>query len=372
MWRDRSQPIEQLASSRQIRYANCWEDAAVVCDGLAPLRGARCLSIASAGDNVFCLLAAGAADVVAVDLNPAQLALVELKAAAFAVLEHDEIVRFLGASALGDDPRRAATYRALRSGLGAAACAFWDERPVDIRRGVLHCGRFERYFALFRRFLLPLAHSRRAIAELLTAKAPEERARFHEEVWDTWRWRMAATLFFGRAALGRLGRHPDLFRYVDGPVARSVLERAGRALRALPADDNPYLNYILTGGYGAALPDYLRRENHASIRGGLPRLTLRAVSVEEALDGAPAGRFDAINLSDVPEYMDVASYHALLAAARRAAAPGARFVYWNLFVPRRRPPAMDEWLGEEPARAAELHRRARAFFYSAFVLEVAR
>ncbi|MFL5754490.1 MAG: DUF3419 family protein, partial [Bacteroidia bacterium] len=34
-----------------IRYANCWEDADVLLEGLAPKNGGRILSIASAGDN---------------------------------------------------------------------------------------------------------------------------------------------------------------------------------------------------------------------------------------------------------------------------------------------------------------------------------
>src|SRR5262252_7862567 len=120
MWRGRSHRVRQTWEARPlVRYANCWEDAAVVSAGLAPLEGARCLSIASAGDNALNLLAGGAAEVLAVDLNPAQLAVVELKAACFAGLSHGETVRFLGAAGPGEDAQRLATYRALRGRLGA-------------------------------------------------------------------------------------------------------------------------------------------------------------------------------------------------------------------------------------------------------------
>src|SRR5437773_3458117 len=66
--------IEERARFGYVRYANCWEDANVLCDALEPAPGKRILSIASGGDNSFALAADGA-HVVAVDLSEAQLAM---------------------------------------------------------------------------------------------------------------------------------------------------------------------------------------------------------------------------------------------------------------------------------------------------------
>ena len=55
MGRDR---IEDRASFDFLRYANCWEDADILCEALGVRPGARVLSIASAGDNTLALLAA--------------------------------------------------------------------------------------------------------------------------------------------------------------------------------------------------------------------------------------------------------------------------------------------------------------------------
>jgi S-adenosylmethionine-diacylglycerol 3-amino-3-carboxypropyl transferase len=100
-------PIHERARFTRLRYANCWEDADVLVRALAPLEGARCLSIASAGDNSFSLLAAGAAHVLAVDLSPTQIALVALKAAAFRGLDHGALLDFLG---VRPSPDRRAVY----------------------------------------------------------------------------------------------------------------------------------------------------------------------------------------------------------------------------------------------------------------------
>src|SRR5207302_1488891 len=71
-----------------IRYAQCWEDADVLLEGLDIQPGDVCLSIASAGDNAFAMLSKGPSRVIALDLSPAQLACVEIRVAAFRELSH--------------------------------------------------------------------------------------------------------------------------------------------------------------------------------------------------------------------------------------------------------------------------------------------
>jgi S-adenosylmethionine-diacylglycerol 3-amino-3-carboxypropyl transferase len=362
-------PIQERTSFADIRYANCWEDAEVLACALAPLDGARCLSIASAGDNTLSLLARGARSVVAVDLSAAQLALLELKMAAFRSLGYEDLLGFLGVRA---SRGRRAIHRDLRRHLGQEARAFWDARGREVEAGVIHCGRLEAYFRAFRRMALPLVHGRRTVAALLAPKAAEERRRFYEESWDTWRWRGLVRAFFSRPVMGHLGRDPEFFRHAEDPVAASILERTRRALTELPTDGNPYLEYILTGSFGAALPDYLRPDRYEAIRGGIGRVRLRRAAVEEAVQGLAPASIDAFNLSDVAEYMDVARYHRLLLGLRRVAAPGARLAYWNLLVERRRPEFLRDLLEAQVDLGQALHDRAQAFFYRAFVLEVAR
>ncbi len=360
--------IQTRASFDRIRYANCWEDADVLVRALEPLEGARCLSVASAGDNSFSLLARGAASVLAVDLSPAQIALVELKAAAFRALPYEQMLGFLGVRKCGE---RHALYRDLREALPERARAFWDTRRSDVETGIVHAGRFERYFRVFRRFVLPLIHGPRVVARLQSERSAADREAFYETVWNNRRWRLAFRFFFGRFVMGRLGRDPEFFRYVTTPVAERILERARNALTALPTHDNPYLSYILDGNW-RALPDYLLPEHFERIRESLGRLRLFVGSVEEAAASAPPAGLDAFNLSDIFEYMDISAYHAVLRALLPAAAPGARLAYWNMLATRRRPEALADRLVPRADEARALHRGDRAFFYQDFVLEVVR
>ena len=59
-----------------LRYAQCWEDADILLDALGVQPREICVSIASAGDNSLSLLTRSPARVIAVDLNPAQMAAV--------------------------------------------------------------------------------------------------------------------------------------------------------------------------------------------------------------------------------------------------------------------------------------------------------
>ena len=351
-----------------IRYAQCWEDADILLEALDADEGDVCLSIASAGDNSLSLLSRGPDRVVAVDVNPAQLACLALRVAAYRVLEHDELLRLVGSRECDD---REALYRRCRGALDSESRDFWDAHPQSIRAGIGGAGKFERYFAAFRTKVLPLIHPRRRVDRLLAGGALEERRRFYAESWDNRRWRLLCRLFFSRFVMGKMGRDPAFFRYVEGSVSERILRRSEHALTELDPAANPYLQWILTGGHATALPHALREENFDAIRENLSRLEWHRMSVEEFLASQPELFFDCFNLSDIFEYMSDESFHRLLATLVGRARSGARFAYWNMLVPRNRPSELAHALTPNHELAERLHRQDRAFFYSRFVVETA-
>lgn len=351
--------VRERAAWDLVRYASVWEDADVLCEALAPVaRGARLLSIASAGDNVLALLTLEPGEIVAVDLSAAQLACLELRMAAFRRLDPAGVAAFLGATPSAD---RASVYASLRGDLGAGARAYWDAHAEAIATGVLHAGKFERYFQLFRRRVLPWIHSRATVQALREPRTPEAQRAFYRERWDTWRWRMLFRVFFSRFVMGRLGRDPAFFSHVQGAVGARILERSRHALCEIPTATNPYLAYIVTGNFApGALPRYLRAEHHAAIRSGLDRIRV----VRGGIADAASGTFAGFNLSDVFEYMDDGEHAHTYARLLGSARPGARLVYWNMLVPRGIPLACAERVAALDALAVALHARDRAWFYS--------
>jgi S-adenosylmethionine-diacylglycerol 3-amino-3-carboxypropyl transferase len=364
------QTVRSEAAARadfsDIRYAQVWEDADVLLEGLDVQPGHVCLSIASAGDNALALLTRSPARVIAIDLSPAQLACLELRVAAYRMLEHPELLEIVGSR---PSTRRPALYARCREGLTAGVRAFWDARPAAIAAGTGGAGRFERYFEIFRRRILPIVHRRPRVEALLAPRDREGRRRFYADEWDTWRWRLLFRLFFSRTMMGRLGRDPEFFKYVEGDVAGRILERTKHALTELDPSRNPYVHWILTGTHGSALPCALREEHFERIRANLDRLEWHHASLEDYLQSDGAGPFDRFNLSDLFEYVSLDHYHSLLRAIIAASRPGARLAYWNMLAPRRRPEEMAGRLVPLSALAARLHLQDRAFFYSAFQVE---
>ena len=209
-----------------------------------------------------------------------------------------------------------------------------------------------------------MLHSRRTVDELLEPKDAQRRAEFYDRTWDSWRWRMLFRLFFSRTVMGRFGRDPRFFDYVDGAIGDRLLARSRHALVDLEPAANPYLHWILTGSHGDALPlRAARRELRAHPR--QPRSAgvapLAAGDVPAASRSVPA--FDGANLSDIFEYMSAENYAALLEQVAGACTPGARLVYWNMMVPRSRPEAMANRLLPLTDEAARLHYQDKAFFY---------
>ena len=349
-----------------IRYAQCWEDADVLLEGLDIRPGHVCLSIASAGDNVMAMLSRGPDRVIALDLSPAQIACLEIRVAAYRALDHDGLLELMGSR---PSSRRETLYRRCRNLLSADAKHFWDARPGEIARGIGGAGKFERYLELFRRRVLPLIHSPERVRQLLRPGSRTERESFYDMQWDSWRWRLIFRVFFSRFLLGRLGRDPSFFDHVERDVADHLLGRVRYAATALQPAGNPYLHWILTGRHGAALPSALRAENFAAIQANLGRLEWRCQSLEGFLNDVGEEAIDRYNLSDIFEYMPPKDYHRLLESLVRCGRDKSRLAYWNLLAARQRPQFMAGRLRPLDDLARRLHSQDKAFFYSAFVLE---
>ncbi len=350
--------VTDVQLAEEIRYAQSWEDPVTVTEGLRIDSSSHVLAIASGGDNALAMLLRDAASVTAVDMSAAQIALLELKVRALEYFPHRVCMRFLGVLPADD---RLRLFGELQPWLSDVARAYWNRRPGDIRDGVIHCGKFERYFTLFRRVMLPLMQSRRTVHALLSCASSAEQEEVYDARWDNARWRAMFRLFFSRLLLGRLGRDHAFFAQVTrGDIADELLRRTRRGLTAVPVADNYFVHYILTGRFRdpAQAHPWMHPAVFDQLRERSKRLRCRVGRMgEEALaDGhAPT----ALYCSDIFEYMPADTAVAVQRSLADAAAPGARLLYYTLFVPR----ALPDFLIPDEDTAAALFARDRTFFY---------
>jgi S-adenosylmethionine-diacylglycerol 3-amino-3-carboxypropyl transferase len=168
--------------------------------------------------------------------------------------------------------------------------------------------------------------------------------------------------------MGKLGRDPEFFKYVETDVASRIFKRAEYALTILPTDSNPYLEYILTGNFRNSLPFYLRRENFNAIRDNLDKLVIFKGNLEQAFQRNPATKFDGFNLSDIFEYMSFNEYEKDLIHILDYANQRARLVYWNMLADRKQ---IDGWEGKLrflDQEASYLFNQDKAFFYKRLII----
>jgi len=351
----------------RLRYSQCWEDVDCARAALEIRPGNTVLAIGAAGDNVLAMLQDEPGRIIAVDSEPAQCALIKLKLAAARVLDPDEVAPFL---CEGD--AAAARYARIRPQIGASAQRYWEQHSTGLERGVIHTGRFERYLALFRRWLLRWVPGGNVVRAMLAASSVEEQQRIYRMQWDSALWRGLFCAFFSRRFMALRGRDPAYFTHSEvHDVAEHYRKRARLALTALPLSTNSYVTYILSGRYDTAArtPAYLLPEVVEQIRPRLDRVEVRNASVTAVLRDCPDATVDAFYLSDVFELFDEEAYAETLAEVARVGRPGARICYWNNLVSRQRPERLSAAICSHADLGERLYQGDRSFLYSRFVVE---
>ncbi len=358
----------QIAGKAQfelIRYAQLWEDADVLVDALPSKPGATFVSICSGGDNALAMLLLDPDRVVALDLSPAQISCLRLRIEAYRKLSHVEFLELTGSR---PSSRRGELLARAASVLEDADQAFWASRRESVAQyGIGGIGKFETYFRTFRTWLLPLAHNRKTLDDVFNARPQADRQTFFDERWNNWRWRLLLGFFFSNFVMGRLGRDPSFFAYVEGSLAEHVSRRLIHAAIDLDPSENPYLHWILKGCHGVALPLAWREEHYDTIRQRLDRLDLRCGALEQFVETGE--RADGYNLSDIFEYMDAATFETVYGSLLKAANPGCRLVYWNMMAPRRVPERWSKGIRTLTDIEARGKSMDKAFFYSDFIVE---
>lgn len=344
----------------RLLFAQCFEDPELDRHALRIETSHAVLCVTSGGCNVLALLLDEPARLTALDMNPAQNAMLELKIEGIRHLDYGDYLELLG---VRPSARRIELYRRL------PPIPFWNAHPDMIERGVLGEGRFERYLGLFRR-ILRLLQGRRNLEALVEPRDRAAREHFYETVWNTPQWRAFFRLFFSRVVLGRLGLDPQFFTFVEGidSFGETFLERARRALVELPVHQNYFVSQILFGSYREALPAYLEPDNFEKLRRLVDRVEIVTEEAERYLCRQPDNSLDRINFSNIFEWIEPPVFERLLQEVVRVCRPAARISYRNLLVKRERPASLAKLIRPD-AIANELLLQDRAFVYSSFVVE---
>ena len=272
------QKIFNALTSRSLVYNTCWEDPSVDRRALNLAADDRVLVITSAGCNALDYALAGPARVHAVDANPRQSALLELKLAAIKRLEFEDFFMIFGD---GHHSRFAHIYRELlRDELSPFAQSWWDGRAHWF------CGTAGRdsfyFYGLagivargFRAYLDFRPELRLAVHSLLESRSLSEQQdiydrRVHPLMWTRgMNWALSRQLTLSLLGVPHPQRKEVQSQHEDG-VSGFIRESIEYVFRSLPVRENYFWTLYLRGHYRPdCCPEYLKPENFSALKGGL-------------------------------------------------------------------------------------------------------
>ena len=373
---------------RQLVYPQIWEDPLVDLAALQLTGRDRVIAIASGGCNVLSYLTADPAEIVAVDLNGAHIALLNLKLCALEALpDHAAFYGFFGRA---DRRENVATYQTmLRPRLDDASRAYWDGRGLDGRRRIEAFAKGFYRHGLLGRFIgaghaVAKLYGKRLDGLLAAGSLQEQRAVFEREIAPLFDKRLVRWLAGRPTALYGLGIPPAQYRALAADGSDGVTEVLKRRVERLACDfpvaDNYFAWQAFGRGYAQAeapsLPPYLQRENFEAMRERARRVRPHHGSFTEQLAAAPNRSFDAYVLLDAQDWMNDATLTSLWSEIRRTARPDARIIFRTAaderLLPGRVPDEILSGFDYEAERSRELGARDRSSIYGAFHLWVAK
>ncbi|MEQ8310855.1 MAG: DUF3419 family protein [Sphingopyxis sp.] len=365
-------------------YAQIWEDPLVDMEALAIEPGNRIATIASGGCNLLSYLTADPAEIVAVDLNTAHVALSNLKRVA--VQRLPDYLSFRRFFADADSGANIADYRIfVRPHLDDHSRRYWEGRDLAGRRrinGFAH--------GLYKRGLLGsfigLAHlvarlHRIDPKEFLAARTIEEqRAIFEEKFAPFFDRKFIRWITDQRSSLFGLGIPPAQYDALAAgkPMADVLRARLEKLACDFPLQENYFAWQAFGRGYGKGiavpLPPYLQAANYPTVKARAERVTMLHANMTDMLAGSDAASFDRYIFLDAQDWMTDAQLAALWSEVTRTARPGARVLFRTAAEPSLLPGRLpDDLLGRWDYRveaSLDYTRRDRSAIYGGVHLYV--
>jgi S-adenosylmethionine-diacylglycerol 3-amino-3-carboxypropyl transferase len=318
-------------------YPQIWEDPLVDMTALNIDGTHNLVCIASGGCNVMSYLSARPRSILAVDLSPAHVALLQLKlAAALRLPDHASFDDFFGKA---DLPANTRNYdRFIAAHLNAETRAYWEAGVT--RRRITQFERGFYRFGLLGRFLgavhLVARLGRVDFKPLLDAQTLAAQTAFFEtKVAPLFDLPIVRFLARRRASLFGLGIPPAQYDKLavdgGGDVIPVLRERVRKLICDFPIRQNYFARQALARSYARdesrSVPPYLERDNYDAIRDSASKVRVLNRSLTDQLEQEPCGSKHGYVLLDAQDWMTDTQLNALWREIGRTASQEATVIF---------------------------------------------
>jgi S-adenosylmethionine-diacylglycerol 3-amino-3-carboxypropyl transferase len=354
-----------------VLYSQCWEDPDIDRKAFKIKENDVVFSITSGGCNLLTFLIDNPKSVIALDLNPHQNYLLELKIAGFKYLTYTQILEFFG---IRKSQKRSGYFGYIKSFLSSEAKEYWEKNIRLIKKGIIHCGRYEHYMKLLR-ICLYLLIGKSKINQIYLTDDPLGRKKLFEKKWNNLRWKFFTKIFLSRKMMSFLFTK-DFFKYLPRGTASfgsHFADKVKRAMTVLPLRENYFLSYILLGNYNEEfLPHYLKKENYDLIRSRVDKVKIITGNCKEFFRSLPPDSISRFNFTNIFEWISEEAFEELLNETIKVAKNNAVITYRNLLVPRQRPKSLSKFIHSDKQLSRDLHNNDLSFIYNNYVVEEIR
>jgi len=304
--------VFRFVHGNNLVYNTCWEDPRIDKQVLQLTPEDNLLVITSAGCNALSYALSGLNHVYAVDMNPRQNALLELKMSGIRNLDYATFFQLFGNGRLTGI--KGIYHAKLRHDLSPWSQRYWDRRIRKYfdgkRKSFYFCGTTG-MFARMINTIVDKTKMRADVHDILNAQTLDEQRqiwqRLREKLWS----RKVKALMNRDTTLSLLGvpkaQRKQIETQYEGGVVKFVQDCLDSVFGTLPIHDNYFWRLYATGSYTPdCCPEYLERERFEALKGGLVnRISTHTDSVEDFLRKHD-GKISRFVLLD---HMDWLSFH---------------------------------------------------------------
>lgn len=304
----------RFVHSNNLVYNTCWEDPRLDREALALTDTDRLMMITSAGCNALDYLLDTPKEICAVDMNPRQNALLELKIAAIRKLDYENFFQIFGAGRHSDFIN--IYYNQLRDELPDPYRKIWDKN-LDYFTG----GRIRKSFyyrgssGLLARMIcgyLDVREIRNHTLCLFESINLADQSQIYYNYLKPLFWNRTIKSLFGWDVVLSMAGVPraqrlQLEKQYKGGISKFIEDQMDAVFAKIPLHDNYFYWLYLMGRYTQSrCPEYLKRENFERLKGGLiDRISTHTSKISDFLENS-SDRFSRFVLLD---HMDWLSFH---------------------------------------------------------------
>jgi len=281
--------FQRIHGSKLI-YNTCWEDATID-RHLMQLDGdSRIVMITSAGCNALNYLLDSPREIHCVDVNPKQNALLHLKMAAAAKLEHEDFFQLFGQ---GRHENYLPVFEFLKDSMPGYAVEFWRQHMnyfsgKGLRKSFYYHGAAGNVAMMIYQYLKFRKELRKMLFAILDSNSLDEQrelyARIEPEFWTLFTKLLIANPVI-MAMLGVPRPQIQIIRNTyPGGILAYIKDKLRHVFTELPAQENYFWRVYIRGEYTpGCCPDYLKEENYARLQANINRIHVYNSTVTDFL-----------------------------------------------------------------------------------------